>query len=270
MRFWRKLTFNNGNKEEHHSFQKKDEKEEMLAGEIAALSAQTDKSEVSSPRLPATSMESMNLMVHYYRGELARMAGWRDRIDRTSNWAITVVAALLSVSLSTPSSHHGVLLFAMLLISLLLVIEARRYRFFDVYRARVRQIEKRYFAEFLLPRGDLQPDWAASIAASLRKPAFLISYRDAACRRLRRNYSWMYLILLLAWALKISSSNLAEGSRGFDVAMSIHRVLKNAALGPIPGGVVLLMVTAFYALILLAVLHKESSEGERVRGEAHV
>ena len=241
-----------------------------MAGEIAALSPQTDKGEAPSPHLPATTMESMNLMVHYYRGELGRMAGWRDRIDRTTNWAITVVAALLSVSLSTPNSHHGVLLFAMLLISLLLVIEARRYRFFDVYRARVRQIEKRYFAEFLLPRGDLQPDWAAAIASSLRKPAFLISYRDAACRRLRRNYSWMYLILLLAWALKISSSTMAEGSGSTDVAMSFHQVLKNAALGPIPGGLVLTIVAAFYALILVAVLHQDRSEGERVRGEAHV
>ena len=40
-------------------------------------------------------------MVHYYRAEVARMSSWRDRLDRTSNWAITVVAALLSVSLST-------------------------------------------------------------------------------------------------------------------------------------------------------------------------
>lgn len=240
-----------------------------MAGEVASFSAQPDNGEVPSTHLPATSTEAINLMVHYYRGELGRMAGWRDRIDRTTNWAITVVAAMLSVSLSTPSSHHGVLLFAMLLISLLLLIEARRYRFFDVYRARVRQIEKKYFAEFLDPRGDLSPDWAAAIARSLRKPQFQIGYREAACRRLRRNYSWMYLILLLAWGLKISSSTMTE-SGPFDVALSFHQVLKNAALGAIPGGVVLAVVAAFYLLILVAVLHQEQSEGERVRGEAHV
>jgi uncharacterized membrane protein len=70
------------------------------------------------------------------------MAGWRDRIDRTSNWAITVVGAMLSISLSTPTAHHGVILFAMVLVLLLLVIESRRYRFFDVYRARVRRLER--------------------------------------------------------------------------------------------------------------------------------
>ena len=79
------------------------------------------------------------------------MAGWRDRIDRTTNWAITVVAAMLSLSLSTPTAHHGVLLFAMVLVLLLLVIEARRYRFFDVYRNRVRRLERNYFAQIFAP-----------------------------------------------------------------------------------------------------------------------
>jgi uncharacterized membrane protein len=91
---------------------------------------------------PATRAEFVNVLAHYYRGEMGRMTSWRDRVDRTSNWAITVVAAMLSVSLSTPSAHHGVLLFAGVLVMLLLAIESRRYRFFDVYRSRVRRLER--------------------------------------------------------------------------------------------------------------------------------
>ena len=93
------------------------------------------------PGFPTSSTEFITLIAHYYRAEIARMAGWRDRIDRTSNWAVTVVGAMLSVSLSTPTAHHGVILFAMVLVLFLLVIESRRYRFFDVYRARVRNLE---------------------------------------------------------------------------------------------------------------------------------
>ena len=89
---------------------------------------------------PSTPAEFINVFAHYRRAEIGRMAGWRDRMDRTTNWAITVVAAMLSLSLSTPTAHHGVLLFAMLLVALLLMIEARRYRFFDVCRARVRRV----------------------------------------------------------------------------------------------------------------------------------
>src|SRR6187455_1900537 len=140
---------------------------------------------------PQTRSEFITVMAHYYRAEIARMAGWRDRIDRTSNWAITVVGAMLSVSLSTPTAHHGVVLFAMLLVLLLLVIESRRYRFFDVYRARVRRLERSYYAQVLspVPQND-EDDWTRALADDLRKPMFLIGRKQAFARRLRRNYIW--------------------------------------------------------------------------------
>lgn len=96
---------------------------------------------VAASVFPSTSTEFVNVVARYHRVEIARMAGWRDRIDRTTDWAVAVVAAMLSVLLSTPTAHHGVLLFAMVLVLLLLVIEARRYRFFDVCRNRVRRME---------------------------------------------------------------------------------------------------------------------------------
>src|SRR5262249_18081505 len=123
--------------------------------------------------MPMTSTEIVNTMAHYHRAEMARMAGWRDRIDRTSNWAITVVAAMLSVSLSTPNAHHGVLLFAMLLIFLLLWIEARRYRFFDVYRSRVRLIERNYYAPICSAAEVTDPrDWMNRLSEDLLSPRF--------------------------------------------------------------------------------------------------
>jgi uncharacterized membrane protein len=212
----------------------------------------------------------VNAVIHYYRGEMGRMASWRDRIDRTTNWAITVVAALLSISLSTPTSHHGVILFGMLIVSLLLLIEARRYRFFDVYRSRVRQLERYYFAQVMSPQAELNPDWAAAIAQSLRKPTFFITYREAVFRRISRNYSWMYLILLLAWSLKISSPKLLPNDTAAEVVPRWADVITNAALGPIAGWVVLALVGAFYVFLLSASLYREVDEGEFAFGEAHV
>jgi uncharacterized membrane protein len=114
--------------------------------------------------IPKNSSEYITLIAHYYRAEMARMSGWRDRIDRTTNWAITVAGAMLSVSLSTPTSHHGVLLFAMILVLLFLVIEARRYRFFDVYRARVRLLERQYFAPMFAPAGERDTGWMRALS----------------------------------------------------------------------------------------------------------
>lgn len=224
----------------------------------------------TAPTLPVTSGEKANMIIHYYRGEIGRMISWRDRIDRSSNWAITVVAGLLSVSLSTPTSHHGVVLFAMLLVSLFLLIEARRYRFFDVYRARVRQLERYYFAQALCPQDGLNPDWAAAIAKSLRHPTFLMGYREALFRRIRRNYCWMYLILLLAWGLKISTPKLLPDQPRAEFVHSFSELVENAAFGPLSGWLVLILVGLWHAGILYAALHKEPGEGELAHGEVHV
>ena len=158
----------------------------------------------------------------------------------------------------------------MLLISVFLLIEARRYRFFDVYRARVRQLERHYFAQALYPQAELKADWAEAIAASLRKPVFLIEYGDALRRRIRRNYIWMYLILLLAWALKISSPELQQSELPAEFVNDVWQVVVNAHLGPLHGGIVLALVAAFYGALLFAVVHRNPDDGEFAHGEVHV
>jgi uncharacterized membrane protein len=222
------------------------------------------------PGIPRTSSEYVTLIAHYYRAEIARMSGWRDRIDRTTNWAITVTGAMLSVSLSTPSSHHGVLLFAMVLVLLLLVIEARRYRFFDVYRARVRRLERQYFARVFSPEGEMDPDWMRGLSDDLKRPMFLMGYRLAFSRRLRRNYVWMFLILLIAWLLKISSPRLLPDGGPGHFAHSLSEWVNSASTGPLPGWVVLVAVAAFYCWIFYAALRRYPGEGELAIGDVHV
>src|SRR2546426_11749823 len=82
------------------------------------------------PIFPTNSVEFVNALAHYYRAEIARMMSWRDRLDRTTNWAITGVGAMLSVSLASPQSHHRGLLFALLLSFLLRHIASRLLRLF--------------------------------------------------------------------------------------------------------------------------------------------
>jgi len=220
--------------------------------------------------LVLSSTERVNTLSHFHRAEIARMAGWRDRLDRTTNWAITVVAAMLSVSLSTASAHHGVLLFAMLLILLLLWIEARRYRFFDFYRARVRQFERHYFAQIFSPQPDFASDWLLIVGEGLRAPKFLLSHRAALARRLRRNYIYLFLILLLAWVLKISTPSLQVGGVATGFVGSLRYAVDSAALGPIPGVAIVVGVAAFYAWLFAIVLFASGGEGELTFGDVHV
>jgi len=225
----------------------------------------------SAPIFPSASGEFINLLSHYYRGEMARMMSWRDRIDRTTNWAIGAVAAMLSVSLSSPNAHHGVLLFAMLLVFLLLVIESRRYRFFDVYRNRVRLLERNYYARICgAPEMGDPRDWMNRLSEDLMNPRFLINMEQALARRLRRNYIWLFLILLLAWVLKATQAAgpTEPGQAGF--VRSWGSLSRNAALGHLPGWGVILGLLIFYGwMVYIMVKHRERW-GELAYGEVHV
>jgi uncharacterized membrane protein len=233
------------------------------------ITIRPESAKIGPPIFPTNSVEFVNSLSHYYRGELSRMMSWRDRLDRTTNWAITGVGAMLSVSLSSPQSHHGVLLFAIVLIFMLLFIESRRYRFFHVYRSRVRLIERNYYARILSPRDSIDPvHWMTQLGEDLRLPRFTMTQNQAMARRLRRNYSWLFLILLLAWILKTTTSVLQPGSS--QIIHSAGELLNNAALGYIPGWLVLICILSFYGWLLYIMLKHRETTGELAYGDVHV
>ena len=64
----------------------------------------------------------------------------------------------------------------------------------------------------------------------------------------------MFLILLLAWVLKISTPKLQDEGVALDVARSLHEIVANAAFGPIPGWIIMLVVILFYCWLAYAAL----------------
>ena len=222
------------------------------------------------PIFPTNSVEFVNALSHYYRGEMARMMSWRDRLDRTTNWAITGVGAMLSVSLSSPQSHHGVLLFAMVLIFLMLYIESRRYRFFHVYRSRVRLMERNYYVRIFSARDMIDmTHWMNQLGEDLRLPRFTITTTQAMARRLRRNYIWLFLILLLAWLLK-TSTGVLQPTGTAEIVHSTGELFRNAAIGYVPGLVVVILIVLFYGWMFYVMIKHREASGELAYGEVHV
>ena len=199
--------------------------------------------------IPKTSGEYITLLAHFYRGEKVRMDQWRNRIDVTSHWSFLIVGGLVSIALTTPTTGHGILLLAMLLITLVLNIEARRYRLFDVYRSRVRFLERHWHAQVFAPEPDANPDWLRQLAADLRSPAFRLTWQQAFSRRLRRHYAWMYCVLLLAWLLMTSSKERSINGTSHMV-QSIDEWLGQCQLAAVPGPVVVGLVAAFYGSLV--------------------
>ena len=230
-----------------------------------------NRKESASQRFPIMAKDDITTLAHYYRGEMARMMSWRDRLDRTTNWAIGAVAAMLSITLASASAHHSVLLFSMVLAYLLLHIESRRYRFFHLYRTRIRLLERNYYSFFFDPKKpDTSIDWSFELAETLRNPRFTITQRQAMARRLLRNYGWIFMVLLCAWLLKATTAVLQPRTGEAEFVHSIEELLNITAVGYIPGLVVLASVMIFYSWLLYLMIRYRTPVGELRFGEAHV
>lgn len=196
-------------------------------------------------------------MVHFYRAEVQRSNTWRTRLDTTTNWAVVTAGAAISFALSAPDHHYAVIILNTLLATLFLWIEARRYRYYELWSHRLRLMETDYFASMLVPPFSPSPDWAESVAESLLQPEFPISMWEAFGRRFRHNYMWIFLILGVAWMLKTFLHPLP--------ATTWVEFFERSELGTVPGW---FMISAglfyngilFLIGILTAGLHQASGE----------
>ena len=203
------------------------------------------------------SQDFTTAMVHFYRGEIHRANTWRNRLDATTNWAIVTTAAVISFAFASSSNAHTVLLIDMALILIFLWIEARRYRYFELFSYRVRLLETDFFAAMLVPPFQPSPDWAETLATSLLRPRFPISNWEAIGRRLRRNYLAILGILLLVWVFKLYSLPFP--------ALSFDEFANRAAIGPVSGQTVLFIVGAVALVLIfmaLATTRLHDSTGE--------
>lgn len=196
-------------------------------------------------------------MVHLYRGEIQRANTWRNRLDTTTNWAIITAGAAVSFALSDPAHHHGVILLNIGLILIFLYIEARRYRYFELWSYRVRLLETDFFGAMLVPPFHPSADWAETLASSLLRPSFPISMTEALGRRFRRNYFAILAALLGVWLFK----NYTEPAPATTLAEFVGR----ASIGSIQGEWVLGSVILFTLGITafgLATLNLQHATGE--------
>jgi uncharacterized membrane protein len=185
----------------------------------------------------------VNAMSHFYRGELGRIMVWRQRLDITTNWAITSSTAIITISFSTRDVPHIIFFFNLAIVWGMLWIEARRYRFYDAFRARVRMLE----AHFLVPmvmenRQMLQGEWKKLVCEDLILPRFKISKLEAVGRRLKRNYVFIFVLIMVAWVTKI----FLHAGEPVDSVWSFYRAL---GIGHIPSWLVAFIFAGTFALV---------------------
>ncbi len=190
--------------------------------------------------------EFVTAMVHLFRAEIQRANVWRQRLDTTTNWAVVSTGATLSIAFSQPDIHHGIIILNTLLVMWFLMIEARRYRYYELWSYRVRLMETDFYAAMLVPPFHPSPEWAESLAENLLSPKFPISMWEAFGRRLRRNYFWIFLILYASWAAKIWLFP--------QPGVILSEILQRSSVGPVSGEIMIVLGLGLYAFLLIVAL----------------
>lgn len=196
-------------------------------------------------------------MVHLFRAEVSRANVWRQRLDATTNWAVITTGAIISIAFAQRAVSQIVIVLNLFLVTIFLLIEARRYRYYELWSYRVRLMETDFFAAMLVPPFQPSPDWAEALAENMLHPQFTISTWEALGRRLRRNYLYIYTVVLAAWLANIWLIPTP--------VTSLPELFNRASVGWFRGQwLIFLLILFFLSLILFSLftIHLQSSTGE--------
>jgi len=200
--------------------------------------------DIRKSALPTGSAHEFNAaeigaLAHLYRGEVYRSTVWRTRLDSTTNWAVVTTGIALSATYSSAQASPLPMVLVGLLVCVFLLFEARRYRYFNVWRARARLLETDFYAPMLMGEGvRSDASWTKLLAKDYREPNYHISFARAIGRRLRRTYAWILVIQAIAYYGKLAIHPVP--------LVTLADLWERAAIGPIPGGVVVVAGLLFH------------------------
>src|SRR5215472_14052977 len=186
------------------------------------------------------SAAEIGAIAHLYRAEIYRSTVWRTRLDSTTNWAVVTTGIALSATFSSAQASPLPMGLVGLIVSMFLLLEARRYRYFNIWRARARLLETDFYTPML--RGelvDVQSGWSRLLAKDLCEPRYHVSLARAAGRRLRRTYAYIFVIQATAYYGKLAIHPTP--------LTALSDLWARAAIGPIPGKFVVAAGIVFHA-----------------------
>jgi uncharacterized membrane protein len=200
------------------------------------------------------SATAVNALIHLYRAEVGRLTAYRSRLDTTTSWAITTSALVATFTFGNSQNPAAAFLFLMLCDYFFLYLEARRFVAYEASRYRVYLLERFFYGEVLGVED--QSQWGAHLLDALRNPSPTISRFGALGWRLRRNYLWIFVLVLGAWIGKLH----VAGPPTWDPVELMGR----AGVGDVPDWLVVALVGAFYVylLVITAAAHRVYPRGD--------
>src|SRR6266446_2525400 len=107
------------------------------------------------------------------------------------------------------------------------------------WRARTRLLETDFFAPMIRGEGiRLGAGWTELLAKDYCEPRYHVSFARAIGRRLRRTYAWIFMIQAVAYCGKLAIHPAP--------LTTLADLWERAAIGPIPGGLVVIEGVLFH------------------------
>ena len=137
-----------------------------------------------------------------YRGEIGRLTAYRQRMDSTTNWAVTITSALIAFSLGNSTLPHYFFLLIALLQLFFCGVEARRHVYYSLVRYRCRLMERGFYANLLDPSLPAVA-WRRPLRASYMPDVVTMPVWRSFVGRLKRLYVYMLLATYVGWTFKL-------------------------------------------------------------------
>jgi uncharacterized membrane protein len=193
------------------------------------------------PIEPICGSAEAGALAHLYRAEVYRSTIWRQRLDMTTNWAVVSTGIALSVAFATEEASPLPIVLVGMLTVMFLILEARRYRYFSVWKFRARLLELAVYVPILQGKGiSIPQDKGSPLSDDYQRPQHRISGLRAMGRRLRRNYGWIFAIQGLAYFAKIAIHP--------NDAQTWGEFVYRAHIGQVPGWLALLSGAVFHLI----------------------
>lgn len=221
----------------------------------------TDPADEDPAFEPVAGNKEIGALAHLYRGEIYRSTIWRQRLDTTTNWAVLTTGVALSISFASPEASALPIILAGLMAVMFLMLEARRYRYFHVWKFRARMLELAFYVPLLRGEGaNIVTHRGSSLSNDYESPQFRITRLRAIGQRIRRTYGYVFTILGLAYLGK-------EILHPTDIMLSEDvwaEFMARSAIGPLPGWLILVIGSMFHITwIYIAVVTKRQEQQDQ-------
>jgi len=174
------------------------------------LQPEDDEPSVASDTASAVGDREVTPLVHLYRGEVQRLTAYRQRMDMTTNWAVSMTGMLVAFSLGSKDTPHFFFAFVLVLQLFFCFVEARRHAYYVLLRRRCRLLERGMYAHILAP--DLPAkNWRRALRDSYMPDMKLLPFRKSFTQRLKRIYAFLAVATYLGWTFKLMTlSDIGE------------------------------------------------------------